>query len=109
MAVHSTQLALRQALGTAGADVYTCPTGKRAIVKSILIRNTNVAASNCFVNVVAAGGTTAAFNFHLALTGADGDTINVATWIVLNAGDKLHVVPAKANVDLVISGAELIV
>lgn len=108
MAVHSTQLG---AHATVGADttLYTVPAGKRTIWKHALIRNAGTAQTCAFV-LHLGGGVTVNFWFPLAATPAAGSTIQIAPWVVLNAGDSIHFASGSSQTaDVIISGAELTV
>lgn len=107
MTVHSKQLGTASALGTALTTIYTCPTNKRTIVKSLVVYN-GAAGANVVTWELKAGSTLlATWNTHLAATGAAGDTVYEAPWIVMNAADLLQAIASASGVRLVVSGAEL--
>jgi hypothetical protein len=106
--VHSDRLGSGAALGAGNHTLYTVPTGKRTIVKSIWLRNNTAAAITGAWAVVITGGATISFFQPLAATPAAGSTVKIEPWIVLRAGDALTVAGvAGSGVDAYVSGAEL--
>jgi hypothetical protein len=106
--VHSDRLGSGAALGAGYHTVYTCPTGKRTIVKSIWLRNNTAAAITGAFQVVISGGATISFFQPLAATPAAGSTVKLEPWVVLRAGDALNIAGiAGSGVDAYVSGAEL--
>jgi TolB-like protein len=99
--VHSTQLAAKSGVGTGGTVVYTVPSGKRTIVKSIWVRNVNAAAQHLGVQYVVAGGQLPELVIYLAATGSNGDSVLVLPWTVLNAGDQIKLFPSANSVDVI--------
>lgn len=110
MAVHSTQLGHGIGLTAGAHNVYTVPTGKRTILKSLSLRNATAGAVTGGFAIALAGGGTLNFFQPLAATPAAGSTVHLALWIVLNAGDVLQVDGiAGSGIDAIASGAELTV
>ena len=108
MAVHSTQLATVNAVGTSYSVAYTVPANKRTIVKSIVAWNTFAGANTLQVRIRSGSTTLCTFEFHLATTGAAGDTIYELPWIVLHTGQTLELAVGSSSASVIISGAELI-
>jgi hypothetical protein len=107
VSVHSNQLAATTGLGVTEITLYTVPTGKRTIVKSVILLNTNAAANIAALEVYNGATLLAFMRFYLAITATAGDTVNVSTWFVLNAGQTLKAIATKASVSVLISGSEL--
>jgi hypothetical protein len=107
MTVHSTQLGARQNVGATSVTLYTCPSGKRTILKSLWCRNSNAAAQVAAATIVLTGGGSLAFFIPLAATPAAGSTVFLDLWVVLNAGDVLKYAAGGTNGDVIASGAEL--
>jgi hypothetical protein len=107
VSVHSNQLAATTGLGTTEITLYTVPTGKRTIVKSVVLLNTNAAANIAALEVYSGATLLAFMRFYLAITATAGDTVNAQTWFVLNAGQTLKGIATKASVSVLISGSEL--
>lgn len=106
--VHSVQLGNGIALGAGLNTLYTCPSGKRTIVKSVYLRNATAAAVVSAIAVTRSTGGTINFFVPLAATPAAGSTVFLDLWMVLNAGDVLKVGGAAGSgVDALASGAEL--
>lgn len=90
--------------GTSVINIYTVPTGKKAIVKNLVL--TNVSASSCDVNVrVGAFGTW--FTQHLAAYGFAGASVSLSLWAVFNAGDVLQLQRGNAGQITFIMGGSL--
>jgi hypothetical protein len=107
VSVHSNQLAATTGLGTTEITLYTVPTGKRTIVKSIVLLNTNAAANIVAIEVYNGATLLAFMRFYLAIEATAGDTVNAQTWFVLNAGQTLKGIATKASASVLISGSEL--
>lgn len=108
MSVHSARLGSAAGLGAASTTLYTCPSGKRTIVKTIWLRNATAGAITGGWAIVISGGATLTFFQPLAATPAAGSTVKIEPWAVLHAGDVLKVSGAAGSgVDVYISGAEL--
>jgi hypothetical protein len=96
------------AAGAGNHTLYTCPSGKRTIVKTIWMRNCTAGAITGDWAVVISGGATITFFQPMAATPAAGSTVKIEPWVVLRAGDALTVAGvAGSGVDCYASGAEL--
>lgn len=107
MTVHSTQLGAHQTIGTGGVTIYTVPANKRAIVKSIWIRNTAGAAQTAAFALILTGGATITIFQPLAASPAAGSSLYLDLWVILNAGDALKITAGAASLDAIVSGTEL--
>lgn len=107
MTVHSTQLGLELTFSTTHTTVYTVPAGKRTIVKSILIQNQTAAAGTVTIWVQVGSTQLFAINYHLTAAGSVGDSVTLAPWLVLNAGQSLVVATQAGSAGIAFSGAEL--
>lgn len=95
--------------GTVGSSalVYTVPTGKRTILKSVVATNRN--ASACLVEVNAFDGSTQimALDAYLAAAGTEADMLVLEPWAVLEEGQTVQLYVQRSTTYVVISGAEL--
>lgn len=107
MTVHSTLLGKGAALTVAVHTLYTVPSGKRTILKSITLWNNFAATNRVVVELTLGGVTVVVLDPVLAATGSAGDSFIAAPWIVLNAGDLIQVAPQSHPADCTLSGAEL--
>lgn len=107
MTVHSNQLGFGHALGVGTTTLYTCPSLKRTIVKSIVVENTNAATQRLIFQVKNGATTKVQWCEHPAAGSAAGETVFRDLWVVLVAGDVLQVIVAAASVDVIVSGSEL--
>jgi hypothetical protein len=107
--VRSSQLGSAHVTDTSDHTLYTCPSGYRTIVKWLVLRSkaSSAAVVSLFIKN-ASSAEIAEWSYHLAATGSDGDTANEALWVVLNAGDTLHIQGNNASgYYVLVSGAEL--
>lgn len=105
MPVRTARLAVGSA-GVSGAGVvmYTCPTGKTAIIKDIRVGSTGGAAADFLI-----GGVSGPAVVRL-LTGnvPAGDVRGLQPWIVLEPGDEIFIVPSVTGaLNYWLSGTEL--
>ena len=107
MTVHSTRLGAGSALGTGPTTLYTVPSNKRTILKSLMVRNTSSSANGGYLEVAFSGGPTIAWWVSVAADGSAGGSVQVDLWLVLNVGDVVKWASHAAGADVVISGAEL--
>jgi hypothetical protein len=107
VAVASTQLGLHNAIGTSDITLYTAPAGKRTIVKNALARSYSSVVTDLYLEVKRSGTIVCSYVFHFATAGSDGDTANLNTWFVLDAGDSLHTHATSSSCSLIVSGSEL--
>lgn len=107
MTVHSTLLGHGASLAIGLHTLYTVPAGKRTIVKSITLYNHGAATNRVVLEATLGGTDTVIADPILAAAGAAGDWLQIACWIVLNAGDALKLSGQSAVVDATASGAEL--
>lgn len=108
MTVYSTQLGAGSFAAGSYSTIYTVPTGKRTILKSLWVRNTYAGANICKINCDTVAHGNVYFYFPLTTSGTSGDTVLVPLWVVLSAGDILKVEPTQSSVELIASGSELI-
>jgi hypothetical protein len=106
VSVHSDLLAAA-VQGTTEATLYTVPTGKRTIVKSVVACNTNAAANIVAIEGYSAGTLIWFYRVYLAIEATSGDSSLTLPWIVMDAGQQLRAVATKASAYLAISGSEL--
>lgn len=109
MTVHSTQLGYGVALSTGVHSIYTVPSGKRTIVKGILLQNLGAGTNRVVLNLVRAGGGTVQWGVTLGANASATESMNYQTWFVMNEGDELQVDPISYTLDVLVSGAELTV
>lgn len=107
MTVHSTLLGKGAALSVALHTLYTVPTGKRTILKSITLWNNFAATNRVVVELTLSGVTVVVLDPVLASTGSAGDSIYQPFWTVMDAGDTVAVAPQSHPADATLSGAEL--
>lgn len=103
MSVHSNQLGKSTAVGTSLVTLYTVPTGRRTILKSVAVINLNGAAVRIVMRLAGVYQT-----MHLAAATAAGESQEFSCWIVLNAGDKVEVSTSAATAYAIASGSELV-
>lgn len=105
--VASKQLGFNAAVPTTGSTLYTVPTGKRTIVKSIVLHNNGGAAARA--NIAVLSGASTLFNYFvdLAASGAAGDSKTDAPWLVMEAGESLKLFASVGTIQAYASGAEL--
>lgn len=87
--------------------LYTVPTGKRTIVKSLLVQNNASATIRVIIDFTSGSTTYGYFCMHPAANASAGETVYQDTWIVLEPGDTIHAAAASTGAAVVISGAEL--
>lgn len=87
--------------------LYTVPTGKRTIVKSLLAQNLASAAIRVVFDFAAGSTIYGYFCMHPAAALSSGETVYQDTWIVLEPGDTIHATGASTGAAVVVSGAEL--
>lgn len=109
MAVHSTQLGANGAIGTGGYTIYTCPAGKRTIVKTIVLQNTAAASNRVGINLSLVGGGSVLWHVTLGASASATESEVYDLWLVMNAGDSLRLTPAANSIEAVASGSELTV
>lgn len=107
MAVHSTRLIGQTGLTAGTTDLYTVPTGKRTIVKSILIVNADAAAKRIVLKARASGVDFCFWVFYCAAVATNGEQQFLEPWTVLNAGETIRLAAAGSACTVVVSGAEL--
>jgi arginase family enzyme len=107
MSVHSKQLGTGNGVGTAGSTIYTVPSGKRTIVKSIVLQNNNGSANRVIIGVFFSGGSNVSWGVTLGASASATESLNYATWFVMNVGDSLKITPASDFVNVIASGSEL--
>jgi hypothetical protein len=94
-------------VGTSYALLYTVPSGKRTILKSVVALNGAAASNVLFVSLRNPSGEYAVFAVVMGSNSSDTRCAFVAPWIVLNASDTVYVIANAASVQVVMSGAEL--
>jgi hypothetical protein len=92
-------------LGVAEADVYLCPAGTRAFIKSMSFANKLGAATGMEIFLRPNGGTSRRIAYMSVMD--DGDTFYYDAATPLDAGDAIRgVADDAAAVDYIVSGAE---
>lgn len=105
MTTRSTQLAAAL-VGSSWTDLYTVPSGKRTILKSIAISNAGAASGRAQVRLNPGGGYHFLCDtFALAMEGS----FYLDRWIVLQAGDVVAAYGYISGMAVLLSGAELLV
>jgi hypothetical protein len=107
VAVHSTSLIAASGLAAGATTLYTVPTGKRTIVKSVRMINGGAAAARVVLSRNGTGGVLGYWIAHLAAANAAGEDIELATWVVMNAGETLKLIAGGTTTALMVSGSEL--
>lgn len=107
MGVHSVQLGANSLITTTGVTLYTVPSGKRTILKSLIIENLHTATQRVIVTVKNGGTTKVQWVIWPAAGSSNGETVVQTLWVVLNVGDDIEIKPALGNVEAIASGAEL--
>lgn len=107
MTVHSTQLGRVSASDTSGHLLYTVPSGKRTILKSVTFQNGYTSGTNRIYLALDLGGVEIYLTAVVPTEGSAGDTAYLLPWVVLNAGDTVTVKGAQEPYTCVVSGAEL--
>lgn len=107
MAVHSTQLGGGANLSTGATTLYTVPSGKRTIVKSLYLHNRAGSANR--VTIIFHSSTLGSVVFAVTPGASSSATESLfqELWAVLNAGDYISVNPASSGMDVLVSGTEL--
>ena len=108
MTVHSNLLFSGSFGDSSTHTLYTVPTGKRTIVKSIVPRNAGSSAGAVVIGLK--NGATSEGNFGIWCTasGTNGDSAVVLPWIVLQVGWSLTVsFPTGSGGWITVSGSEL--
>jgi hypothetical protein len=107
MTVHSTQLGANGAIGSGGATLYTVPTGKRTILKSVVLQNNAAGANRIILRIDLVGGGNVSWGVTVGAAGGASESMLVECWIVMDAGDVLKVTPTSSFVEALASGAQL--
>lgn len=108
--MHSKQLGHGSSPVGAGTVIYTCPTGKRTIVKSVLIQNNSAATNRVILTLSYAAGGSIGWGLTLGASASATESLHYNCWIVMNAGDVLTAQGlTSSSINLVASGAELTV
>jgi hypothetical protein len=107
MSVRSEKL-YQGALPNPGGSVYVAPAGFRVIVKSILIRNQDSAASVIIFGPKPSGGSNIyTFCAVVPANNAAGSGVMYQPWAVLDPGDELFMGAGNNNVRTWVSGTLL--
>lgn len=109
MSTHTKQLFLGSQDVHSATVLYTCPSGKRTIVKTLRLLQSGSGSVSIIVYVAHGSGALA----YLAFIATTGSALNSVTncWDVLEAGDQLGIVVTggTGNCLMLISGTELAV
>lgn len=103
-ALRATALYYGTVTGTSVVNLYTVPTGKRAIVKAVTVQNQSAGAGTLQLRT-----STLATIWRWALQGygTAGDHASDSFWIVLNAGETLQMQKNfTATLAVIVSGTE---
>jgi hypothetical protein len=107
VSVHSARLGAGVINGSAVANPYTVPAGKRTILKSVCAFNTSASVNNLYIELIVGGVAIATWRVRCAATGSDGDSVVALPWIVFNVGETIRVDCNSASMYFVLSGTEL--
>jgi hypothetical protein len=105
--VHSSQLFAGKISVTTLVTLYTVPADIRTILKSLVISNQAGSASRVTVEHVIAGAIAAIIDTFPATGTANGNTILLLPWLVMNTGDVLKVTGTQQPYYIAASGTEL--
>jgi hypothetical protein len=106
--VVSQSLATGQRTSTAATSIYTVPSGKRTILKSIVVNNGNAGANRIVVEILNGGTVVAAMSLFAAAGGSNNDTPILQPWVVLETGWTISILSTQQPYYYALSGAELI-
>jgi hypothetical protein len=105
--LHTNQLGIASLSAGVTTTLYTVPTGKRTILKSVIVNNNHNAANNVSVYVYVGSLPVFIMTFYMAADGVDGDTKFALPWLVLEAGQILKAAPQFSTAYVACSGSEL--
>lgn len=108
MAVRSKQLAIGSVGSNADTPLYTVPSGYVTIVKNITVDSAQAAAEEVVLTVKAGTVSLTRFGIWAAAFGTSGASPSLDTWLVLEAGQTLHVQFGTSGGWYIVSGAELL-
>jgi len=109
MTVRSTQLGIADGVTAGDHDLYTVPSGRRTILKTLQVRNNTAGAITWSWYIKPTGGGRIDFFLPMPASPGAGSTATLNLWTVLNAGDVLGVTGvAGSGIDCIASGAELV-
>lgn len=94
--VRSRRLAGPLLLSSADASVYVVPSGRTAVVRTILLHNTHSATVNVFLSLNATA--TVAASFLTALAIPVNTTVKLESWMALDPGDEIRSLAGTNNV-----------
>lgn len=109
MTVRSKQLGINGSIGTGGNNIYTAPTGYRAIVKSIWLESNHSATQRIVVSIWNSGSQIWAAAVTLGASASATESMLLTPWVVLMPGDTLNIKPLLGSCQAVVSGAELLI
>lgn len=102
--LRATQLAQTLVNGTSPTTVYTTPTGKRCILKSLVVQNYSGTGSDVQLRVGTLG---TIMRLHVNAYGSGGDSVQAFYWLVLNPGEVIQITRVSAGqVGVQLSGSE---
>lgn len=107
MSVASKQLALSELLGNSQQTLYNVPSGKRTIVKSIVVTNLDSTARVIIFAIKTGSTEDATFNINVAASPAAGHSVMTLPWIVLEVGQSLAAQTNGGTSRVIVSGTEL--
>jgi ATP-dependent protease ClpP protease subunit len=95
--------------GTSNTTLYTVPSGKKAIIKQILLANTSASSVTITIYLVPSGGTAGAGNMIVSDITVNAKTVvTIDMAQVMNAGDFLVGVQSTSGaITVTISGVEV--
>jgi phosphoribosylformylglycinamidine (FGAM) synthase-like amidotransferase family enzyme len=88
--------------------VYTVPAGKRTIVKNVILQNNAAAANRAILGIYNGATVLAAWGLTPGPSASLTETLTYDSWFVMNAGETLKVSAAASSLEVIVSGAELI-
>ena len=109
MTVASKQLGSLVTANAGTYTLYTVPTGRRTIVKEIVVQNLAAAAQRIIMEVTFSGGATFQWVINVGAVNTATESISYPTWIVINAADVLKVIVSSNTASVLVSGAELVI
>lgn len=87
---------------TGSVSVYTVPSGKRAVLRSINVYNVTGSGNRAFVSLSSGRNI---FEITLAAANTAGGSVNQQVWLVLEPGDVIQIGNANATaIDYILSG-----
>lgn len=106
-APRSTSLYAGSITSSSTITLYTVPTGKRTIIKSIHVTSSYSSTQRIVFAINNGTSDLAYFTVYCAATGTSGDTQDLEGWWVIEEGWKINISVPHPNANAFISGSEL--